>query len=205
MPLTAAMTGFQRSELFGPMLSPGSLKWNGVPPWEPTMVSSVVSSVSPPICSIRSMPVQNAFSPAPVRTTQRTDSCQRSARQHSWSSRCMRELNALRRSGRFRVTQATPSRSSYWSVSNSGNDPTAPRLLPALRVDAGVGGSEGVPVQDVADLGGIPLGGVAVLVGGEELLTHPPWLVDAERVPDHPEHLAADRLGIRRCQPHHRR
>ena len=112
MPFTAAMTGFQRSELFGPMLSPGSLKWNGVPPREPTTVGSVVSSVSPPICSMRSMPVQNAFSPAPVSTTQRTDSRHRSVRQQSCSSRCMSELNALCRSGRFSVTQATPSRSS---------------------------------------------------------------------------------------------
>ena len=32
MPLTAAMTGFQRSQLFGPMLSPGSLNMNGVSP-----------------------------------------------------------------------------------------------------------------------------------------------------------------------------
>ena len=30
MPLTAAMTGFQRSHDFGPMLSPGSLNMNGV-------------------------------------------------------------------------------------------------------------------------------------------------------------------------------
>src|SRR5260370_23963605 len=182
------------------MLSPGSLKWNGVPPWDPTTVASVVSSVSPPICAIRSMPVQNAFSPAPVSTTQRTLSRQRSVRQHSCSSRCISELNALCRSGRFIVTQATPSRSSYRSVSNSGNDPTR-RLLPALGVDAGVRGPEGVAVQDVAHLGGIPLGGVALLVGGEELLTHPPRLVDAERVADHSDHLAAHGLGIIRGRP----
>src|SRR6266576_1363863 len=69
MPITAAITGFQRSELFGPMLSPGSLNMKGVLP-EPTTSGSVLSSPSSPICSMRSMPVQNAFSPAPVRTTQ---------------------------------------------------------------------------------------------------------------------------------------
>ena len=59
MPFTAAITGFQRSELFGPMLSPGSLNMNGVWP-EPTTSGSVVSSPSP-ICSMRSMPVQKAL------------------------------------------------------------------------------------------------------------------------------------------------
>ncbi len=73
---------------------------------------SVVSSPSPPICSMRSMPVQNAFSPAPVSTTQRTSSWRRSPRHSACSSRCISELNALRRSGRLSVTHATPSRSS---------------------------------------------------------------------------------------------
>jgi len=111
MPFTAAITGFQRSELFGPMLSPGSLNMNGVLP-EPTTSGSVLSSPSSPICSMRSMPVQNAFSPAPVRTTQRTSSWRRSPRHNACSSRCMSELNAFSRSGRLSVTQATPSRSS---------------------------------------------------------------------------------------------
>ena len=39
MPFTAAITGFQRSQLFGPMLSPGSLNMNGVEP-EPIASSS---------------------------------------------------------------------------------------------------------------------------------------------------------------------
>ena len=43
MPLTAAITGFQRSHDFGPMLSPGSLNMNGVLPL-PTTSGSVVSS-----------------------------------------------------------------------------------------------------------------------------------------------------------------
>ena len=73
MPLTAAITGFHRSHDFGPMLSPGSLNMNGVDP-EPTMSGSALSVLSPPICSMRSMPVQNAFSPAPVSTMQRTGS-----------------------------------------------------------------------------------------------------------------------------------
>ena len=67
---------------------------------------------SPPICSMRSMPVQKAFSPAPVSTTQRTSSWRRSPRQSACSSRCISELNALCRSGRFSVTYATPLRSS---------------------------------------------------------------------------------------------
>ena len=73
MPFTAAITGFQRSHDFGPMLSPGSLNMNGVLP-DPTTSGSVVSSRSPPICSMRSMPVQNAFSPAPVSTMHCTGS-----------------------------------------------------------------------------------------------------------------------------------
>ena len=42
MPLTAAITGFQRSHDFGPRLSPGSLNMNGVLPL-PTTSGSVVS------------------------------------------------------------------------------------------------------------------------------------------------------------------
>ncbi len=112
MPFTAAMTGFQKSQLFGPMLSPGSLNMNGVLP-EPIASSGVnVVSPSPPICSIRSMPVQKAFSPAPVSTTHRTSSWRRSPRQRARSSRCITELNAFSCCGRFSVTYATPARSS---------------------------------------------------------------------------------------------
>src|ERR671918_724588 len=46
MPFTAAMTGFQRSLLLGPRLSPGSLNMNGVDP-EPTTSGSVVASAQP--------------------------------------------------------------------------------------------------------------------------------------------------------------
>ena len=46
------------------------------------MLKSVLSSDCPPICSMRSMPVQNAFSPAPVSTTQRTSSLKRMRAPH---------------------------------------------------------------------------------------------------------------------------
>jgi len=81
---------------------------NGVPP-PPTTSGSVVASPSPPICSMRSIPVQKALSPAPVSTMQRTGSCRRSARHNVCSSRCISELNALWTVGRFSVTTATPS------------------------------------------------------------------------------------------------
>jgi hypothetical protein len=55
------------------------------------------------------MPVQNAFSPAPVSTMQRTSSRARSARQSASSSACIFRLNEFSASGRSRVTQATPS------------------------------------------------------------------------------------------------
>ena len=54
MPFTAAMTGFHRSLLFGPRSRPGSSHIHGPLGW------GIVSS--------RSMPVQNALSPAPVST-----------------------------------------------------------------------------------------------------------------------------------------
>jgi len=60
----------------------------------------------------RSSPVQKALSPAPVSTTQRTSSFFRSIIQSSRSSRCMVVSKAFSASGRFSVTQATPSDSS---------------------------------------------------------------------------------------------
>src|SRR4051812_22442077 len=114
MPLTAAMTGFQRSLLFGPMFSPGSSKWNGVDR-DPT----TRSLTGEPMVSMRSMPVQKAFSPAPVSTTQRTLSSPRSERHRVRSSSCMRALNALSTSGRLRVSQPTPSVTSNVMVSKS--------------------------------------------------------------------------------------
>ena len=58
------------------------------------------------------MPVQNAFSPAPVSTAQRTSPLRRSPRQMACSSSVIFVLKALYFSGRFSVTQATPLRSS---------------------------------------------------------------------------------------------
>ena len=112
MPLTAAMTGFQRSFDLGPSHSPGSSKWNGVAP-NPMYGSPPADAPVGPssICSMRSMPVQNALSPAPVSTMQRTSSWRRRSRQMSRTSRSIVMLNALYLSGRFRVTVATPSAS----------------------------------------------------------------------------------------------
>ncbi len=67
--------------------------------------------------SVRSMPVQNAFSPAPVSTTQRMSSFARKPRHMSRSSCCILALKALCTSGRLSVTQATPSFSSKRMVS----------------------------------------------------------------------------------------
>ena len=70
MPLTAAMTGFQRSFDFGPMYSPGSSSMNGLADPAGPPVDSACAPISPgssgqsPIISVRSMPVQNARSPA---------------------------------------------------------------------------------------------------------------------------------------------
>src|ERR1700722_6662927 len=67
------------------------------------------------------MPVQKAFSPAPVRITARTSSFLRNDCQSSRISACIRWSNALCTSGRLRVTTATPSSSSYSSVSYVSN------------------------------------------------------------------------------------
>ena len=63
------------------------------------------------------MPVQNAFEPAPVRITHRTSSFVRNDLHRVRSSDCISSLKALWTSGRLSVTMATPSRSSYRSVS----------------------------------------------------------------------------------------
>ena len=62
--------------------------------------------------SLRSMPVQNAFSPAAVSTAQLTSPLVRSDRQIVWSSRAIVALKALCTSGRSSVIQATPACSS---------------------------------------------------------------------------------------------
>src|SRR6267378_3243400 len=63
MPLTAAMTGFHRSHVLGPMFSPGSSNMNGVEP-DPTTRSPGDGDPSPMV-SVRSMPVEKALSHAP--------------------------------------------------------------------------------------------------------------------------------------------
>ncbi len=62
MPFTATTTGFQRSAYFGPSFCIGSFIMNGLPGWRLSKLNS------------RSMPVQNARSPAPVSTMARTSS-----------------------------------------------------------------------------------------------------------------------------------
>jgi hypothetical protein len=62
--------------------------------------------------SSRSMPVQNARSPAAVSTIARTSSLYLKARQTNLSSSRIFWLNAFSASGRFNVIHATPSSSS---------------------------------------------------------------------------------------------
>src|SRR5205823_10657837 len=52
---------------------------------------------------------------------------------------------------------------------------------------------------------GIPSGGLAFVVGGEELLAHLPRLVHAQRVADHAQDLAGGRLRVIGREPRHRR
>ena len=66
MPLTAAITGFHMRLTRGPIVSPGSSYVYGSHFTSNGMV-------------LRSLPVQNALSPAPVSTTHRTSSFERSA------------------------------------------------------------------------------------------------------------------------------
>ncbi len=102
MPLTAAMTGVQRWFVLGPMSSAiSSAKLHGF--FGRPRHSSMMT---------RSMPLQNASSPAPVSTAQRTSSFRRNEFQTRLSSARMRGLKALLTSGRFRVIHATPFRSS---------------------------------------------------------------------------------------------
>ena len=96
---------------FGLMLSPGSLNMNGVDTRPPGLAPSGRRGTRS-IDSARSMPVQNAFSPAPVRTTARRRRSCAATRQTCLSSSCIALLKALSTSGRFSVTMATPSRSS---------------------------------------------------------------------------------------------
>ena len=112
MPLTAPITGFQRSLALGPNQSPGSsyMKLLDVP-YNAGESSNAVNG------SLRSMPVQNARSPAPVSTTTRTSSSARSASHRSRQSRCMPAVKALWASGRFRTTVATWSATVTSSVS----------------------------------------------------------------------------------------
>ena len=84
---------------------------NGVSDGDPTVLP-LFGGNSSPIVSVRSIPVQNAFSPAAATTTAFTSSFSRSARHVSRSSICICRLNALRTSGLFSVIQATLFRSS---------------------------------------------------------------------------------------------
>jgi hypothetical protein len=104
-PLTAAITGLCSAAKGSEATPPQS---RGTPP----MVSGGVgrsgrsgSKVDPPD---RSAPAQNAR-PAPVTTSTRTSSSASAAAQTSPSSRAMSAVNVLSRSGRCRVSVATPS------------------------------------------------------------------------------------------------
>ena len=70
--------------------------------------ATVLTSLLAPRTSSRSTPEEKDRSPAPVRTTTRTESSRRSHRQTVRISRCMVALKAFKTSGRFIVTQATP-------------------------------------------------------------------------------------------------
>jgi hypothetical protein len=99
MPLTAAMTGFQRSLALGPMASRGS--------------SVEYGEVGCGTSAVRSMPVQKAWSPAPVRTMTLMSSRNLTSRQRAVSSAAVVRSMALWRAGRSRVTTAMPSLDSY--------------------------------------------------------------------------------------------
>ena len=158
--------------------------------------------VSPPICSMRSMPVQNAFSPAPVSTMQRTSSWRRSARHSVCSSRCISELNALCTSGRFSVTVRDAVSllvRDRLELGNRGHGRARTRRCASM---PGVLAAEAVAVEDAADVGRVPLLRRAVLLGGEELLAHRPALVEREVVADEAEHLAGDVQRLVGGEPH---
>ena len=82
------------------MFSPGSSKCHGVadaPPTDagPSLVPARRRGLQWPIFSMRSMPVQNAFSPAPVSTTQRTSSLRRSPATPPSTPRCISEVERV--------------------------------------------------------------------------------------------------------------
>ena len=84
------MTGFQRSFSLGLMLAPGSLNMYGVETLpDCTSRSGLVEVVLLDRLLARSIPVQNAFSPAPVRTTARTSSFVRNEARRACSSSCI--------------------------------------------------------------------------------------------------------------------
>src|SRR5438874_11886845 len=106
--------------------------------------------------SRRSAPAENAFSPAPVTTTTLTSSSTARASKQRVSSRRMASFIALWTSGRFSVSVATCSATSYTSVSyfvlTRGSSGTA-RSLDDL-AGAVHGPRGGVVAGGVANLGG---------------------------------------------------
>ena len=133
------MTGFHRSFVFGPMFSPGVVevpRRRRVAAHRYRFVTRADVLGARPVAH-RLGPIdsreQNAFSPAPVSTAQRTSSLWRMPRHTAFNSACMAKLKALCTSGRFIVTQATPSISSYSSVSKFGHSAMLRRAQAGVR------------------------------------------------------------------------
>ena len=78
-----------------------------------------------------SAPAQNARSPAPVSTTQRTPGSRSTASQISLRAASAAESTAFRRSGRSRVTRATPSARSKRTSPPEAPAPSRSRVLHA--------------------------------------------------------------------------
>ncbi|CAM5641161.1 hypothetical protein SALBM311S_11822 [Streptomyces alboniger] len=75
------------------------------------------SAASSPMCSLRSCPTQNARSPAAVSSTARTASSSAADRTASRRATLVAMFSAFIASGRFSVIVASPSRTSYSTVS----------------------------------------------------------------------------------------
>ena len=95
MPFTAAITGFQRSQLFGPMLSPGSLNMNGVlPRADDVGIGGVVALVAHLLHAVDAGAERLLAGAGQDDAAHVVVAAQRRATT-SCSSRCISELNAL--------------------------------------------------------------------------------------------------------------
>src|SRR4051812_29999477 len=129
--------------------------------------------------SLRSCPAEKAV-PVPVRTTARTLLSSRAPARASAAARYMATSNALRASGRSKVTMRTWPRSSARMRSASGIERTLAHLLPD-RDDRRIGQRAALPVGAVDDEG---VAGDEAGVGRGEERRRPPQLLtlaDAHR------------------------